>query len=91
MKQFLHVSFRFKGEDSKIGTLEPVFDKALDWYRYAPNCWILWTSSSAQAWYQRLKPHLEPGDHMLIVRLDMSERQGWLSKSTWNWLNKDRE
>ena len=89
-KQFLHISFEFADGDPKIKELKPVFDKALDWYRYVPNCWIIWTARSATHWYERLKPYLSDGDHVFIVRLDISERQGWLSKSFWEWLREDR-
>ena len=88
--QFLHVSFGWK-DAPKIQDLVPVFNKAVDWARYAPNCWILWTTSSAEVWFERLKPHLGPHDHMFICRLDMTDRQGWLPKWVWDWLDKARE
>ncbi len=66
-KHYLHISFGWAGGDPKIGELEPVFGKALDWIRYAPNCWIVWTSSDADKWYSRLMPHLGPKDRMFIV------------------------
>jgi hypothetical protein len=87
-KQFLHVAFKFSDGDPKFTTLKPVFDKAVDWYRYAPNCWIVWTSSSAERWYERLRPYIKDDDSMFIVKIDPSERQGWLSTSIWEWLNK---
>ena len=89
-KQFLHISFDFADGNPRTKELKPVFDKALDWYRYMPNCWIVWTSSSAQKWYERLRPHISDGDNMFIVRIDLSERQGWISKAVWNWLREER-
>ena len=49
--------FGWKGP-VKMKELEPVFNKALDWMRYAPNCWILWTTTPAEDWVGRLKPYL---------------------------------
>jgi hypothetical protein len=89
MPKFLHVGFNF-ADGNKIAELTPVFDKALDWVRYAPNCWMLWTTSSPEKWYQRLKPHLGSGEHVFIVELQMSNRQGWLPKKVWDWINKVR-
>lgn len=90
MKTFLHIGFRWE-KDAKVEELKPVFDKALDWLRYAPNCWIVWTSSSPHRWYERLKSHLGPGDHVFICELNLTHRQGWLPKWVWEWLNKERQ
>jgi hypothetical protein len=90
-KQFLHIAFEFSDLDPKIKKLKPVFDQALDWVRYTPTCWIVWTSSSAEKWYERLRPYIDDDDAMLIVKIDMDERQGWLSKTIWNWMNKKRK
>ena len=87
--QFLHISFKWTAVP-KTNELEPVFNYAIDWLRYAPNCWIVWTTSSAQTWFRRLKPHLGPQDHMFICRLDLTERKGWLPKWIWDWLGKRR-
>ncbi len=89
MSNFLHVAFRWHGP-VKAEELEPTFNAAEDWLRYAPNCWILWTKSSAQEWHRKLKPFLSEKDHMFICRLDMSDRQGWLPQWIWDWMNKSR-
>lgn len=43
--RYLHFGFKFKGPP-KIKELEPLFNLASDWLRYAPNCWIVWTKNS---------------------------------------------
>jgi len=86
-KQFLHISFKFADRDPKTAKLTPTFNKAIDWIRYAPNCWIVWTSSSAATWYERLRPHLDDNDAMFIARIDPDERQGWMSEGFWKWMN----
>ncbi|MCZ7358136.1 MAG: hypothetical protein O8C66_09470 [Candidatus Methanoperedens sp.] len=86
--QFLHISFNFNSDiDQKA--LKKKFDKALDWIQYLPNCWIVKTSRGAQKWYERLKPLLGPKDHIFICKLDLSERQGWLPKWIWEWIQKN--
>lgn len=87
--EFLHIGFRFAGAP-KVTELEPTFSQAIDWLRYAPNCWIVYTTSSAEVWSQRLKPHLGEKDLFLIIRLDLRERQGWMSKMVWDWIDKYR-
>lgn len=90
-KQFLIITFRFADGTSKIKELKPIFNMALDWFRYAPTCWVVWTSSSAERWYERLRPHISDEDTMFIGKLDDSETQGWVSKSLWDWFQKERK
>jgi hypothetical protein len=87
--QFLHIAFKWSAAP-KTTELEATFNQAVDWLRYTPNCWIVWTTSSAQKWFERLKPHLGASDHMFICRLDVTERNGWLPKWLWEWLGKQR-
>jgi len=89
-KQYIHISFNWSGK-TKAKELEPTFNSALDWIRYAPNCWIVWTSSDADKWFSRLKPHLGPQDNMLICQIDPDDCQGWLEQWVWDWLNKKRK
>lgn len=89
MAKFVHISFSFRGAP-KIEELLPAFNQALDWVRYAPNCWIVWTTSSTEKWFARLKPHLTDDDHMLIATLDLQDYNGWLPQWVWDWITKER-
>jgi hypothetical protein len=89
-KQFLHIAFKFADRNPRIEQLKSQFDKAIDWYRYAPNCWIVWTSSTPEKWYERLKPYVRDDDYMLIVGLNIEERQGWMGEDFWEWIEKKR-
>lgn len=87
---FLHIAFNFEGRPAKEHELKPVFDLALDWVRYAPNCWIVYTTSTPQAWYERLKPKLHTHDSVFICELNLQNNFGSLHKFVWDWLNKKR-
>ncbi len=89
MAKFVHISFNFDGV-TKIEESLPAFNLALDWARYAPNCWIVWTTSSAEKWCTRLKPYLTDNDHMLIATLDLQDYNGWLPQWVWDWITKER-
>jgi len=89
MKQFLHIGFKWENPtDSK--KLKEILDKAIDWIKYAPDCWILWTSSDPDKWWARLKPLLKEKDYVFICKLDINVRQGLLPEYVWEWINKDR-
>ena len=87
--KFLHVGISFDGP-AKIAELEPIFDKANDWLRYAANCWILRTSNPPQVWSERIRKVLGEKDTFLICEIDLSNRQGWLYPKTWEWINRKR-
>jgi hypothetical protein len=89
MRQLLHVGFAFR-DAPRPEELEPIFDEADDWIRYAPNCWILWTSVSPKRWMERLEPILSPNDQVLIIRIDASSQAGVLPSSIWSWI-KERQ
>ncbi len=88
--RYFLITFNFDAEP-KTDELVPVFDLAIDWIRYSSNCWIVWTTSEPVKWFERLKPKLGPKDHMLIVAIDLSCRQGWLPRSVWDWIKKPRQ
>jgi len=67
-----------------------VLDKAKDWVRYSPNSYILYTTTSVQTWYTRLRRILDEKENIFVVELNIENRQGWLPKSVWEWLRKDR-
>jgi len=82
---FLHIGIAF-ADAPKVVELEPVFNKALDWLRYAPNCYVVKTKRSPRTWLQRLRPHLSSGDHVFIVQVDVTQRGGLLPRWAWDWL-----
>jgi hypothetical protein len=92
MSRFLHISFTFNEGLPKVQELEPMFNAiAPDWMRYAPNCWIVWTARPASDFFYCLKPLIGPSDSMLIVALDMSDRNGWEPKWVWDWIDRKRQ
>lgn len=53
------------------------------------SSWIVITSlTPSQAW-DKLKPVVDTGDHVFIVDITRSARQGWLPKNTWDWINQN--
>ncbi len=89
MKRYLHVGFAFVGQP-KISELVPIFNKADDWLRYAPNCWIIWTAESPEAWDARLKPLLGDKDMVLVCPINLKDHDGWLTREMWDWINRTR-
>lgn len=88
---FLHIGFSFRGTPiTTVEKLKPAFDNALDWVNYGSNCWIVYTNSSPQVWFDRLKPLIHNDDYVFICEIDTKNRRGWLPQLVWDWLDKKR-
>jgi len=88
--QYLHISFDLKNDPVDLEKLKQRFNLGVDWIHYMPNCWIVKTTSSAQKWYDRLKPYIG-NNNIFICKIDLSERQGWLPKWVWEWIKKHKD
>lgn len=89
--RFIHVTFAWSGVPKGKELEVPVFNIAIDWIRYSPNCWILYTTTGADWWYERIRHHMTKKDRVFIAELDLRDKAGWLDKWVWNWLNKSRK
>jgi len=87
--QYLQISFRWS-EKPKTAELISVFNTAIDWLRFADNCWIVYTTSTPAKWFERLKPYMTAKDGVLIFKIDISVRHGQSNETVWSWLQKKR-
>jgi hypothetical protein len=83
----LLVTLTFTSGPPKTTELEPFFNQATDWYRYAPNCWLVWTTGTAHTWYPYLKAQISPSDYLFIVEVTGLWR-GWIPQGAVDWLKK---
>lgn len=67
-------------------SVKEIMNLAIDWYQYSEYCWVVKTTSNAKKWQSRLKPFVDPEGNLLIIKIDPSDRQGWMEKSFWKWL-----
>lgn len=90
MDRFLHITITYNGgAPREFGS---VFDYlAPDWLRYAPNCYIIWTARPASDFLYALKPLVAPSDLILIVKIDMTDRNGWQPQWVWEWMDRRRQ
>lgn len=75
-------------------TIQPLFNTALDWLRFAPNCWILWTNKDPSTWYGYIEHYLGENGGVLIAELNLDETGtnylGKLIPMNWKWIDKHR-
>jgi hypothetical protein len=61
-------------------------NKAVDWIGIPPYTWILYSTSTPDRWYRRLKHFVHPDGNMFIAEVDLGHRSGWMGKKFWAWL-----
>lgn len=88
--KFIHVAFYWSGAPKTTELEGPVFNIAIDWLRYTPNCWVLYTTASADWWYERIRHHMTQPDRVFICELNIQNKSGWLDNWVWTWINKSR-
>ena len=88
--QFMHLFV-----DPKKGVtreqIEEELNLAIDWYRYYAKCYVLYTTSDQNQWYNRLESLVRPDGSLFIAPLDVTRRHGWMSKDFWEWIDKAKD
>ena len=51
------------------------------------STWFVKSTSSATDIYNHLQPFIDNDDRLFVVEIDTPNRQGWMSKNVWDWLN----
>ncbi len=77
-------------KDKTYDDIKTKMDLALDWFRVKDDLWILYSTSDAEKLKARLLPLVKSEGRLFICKLDITERNGWMAKSFWEWLRKDR-
>lgn len=88
---FLHLRVWGQGENAPDRKeVEEVLNKAKDWFRYAPNCWIIYTARDANWWCEKLSdiPGMKDNASFFIAEMRLSNRAGWATPRMWGWIKK---
>lgn len=70
--------------------VKKAMDKAVDWYRISDSLWVIYTTNDADTWYARLSPLVKESGELFICALDISDRQGWMSKAFWKFVRREK-
>ena len=89
MGRFLHVYIKPNKESSKE-QIETKLNLAIDWYRYANDLYIIYTTSDADKWQERLLQFVEDDGSLFLCQFEINERNGWMSQDFWDWIKKPR-
>ncbi len=58
------------------------------WLHYIDATWIVKnTNNSSQQIYEKLKLFFRTEDRLLIIKIDPTQKYGWLPADAWTWLD----
>lgn len=91
--RFLHVGIAYNPPNPTfMAAVDQAIDsEALDWFRYADQCYLVWTSSDAETICRKLLrvPGMQ-GVRIFTCAIDVNDGFGYLSPAVWEWLRRDR-
>ena len=87
--KFYHITIRPKNGKT-IDDVEKQMNKALDWYRYNDNCYVVYSTADMKMLMGRLRDLVDQGGLLFISELNITNRNGWMPKEFWEWLKMDR-
>lgn len=85
MADFYHIFIQPK-KGVTTDEVEEKMNLAIDWFRFTRNVWIVYTTSDEDKWQRRLKPLVKPEGSLFICRLNISLRNGWMTRDFWDWI-----
>ena len=64
-----------------------------NWQHPMESYWVIAVSElstyDANSLYEIFRQHIDDNDSLIVMRMDQSDRQGWMPKSFWEWV-KDK-
>jgi len=57
-----------------------------NWWHHLDSTWLIDTNDSIESINDKLKPHIDDNDNLLVIQLKKNYK-GWLPEKAWTWLN----
>lgn len=90
MGRFIHIYIK-PSKDTTKEVLEQKLNLAVDWYRYETGLYVVYTTSTAEKWQERLLNLVKEDGRLFICELQISTKYGWMNKDFWEWIKKPRK
>jgi hypothetical protein len=63
-----------------------------NWQHPMESFWVVAISNysyrDANSIYEEFRKYIDENDSLFVVRIDQSERQGWMPKNFWTWMKE---
>jgi hypothetical protein len=85
MNKAYAINYDLKAPGRDYSGLYEEIKKSLGWWHYLESTWIIVTSETPDQIWNRLEPHIDKNDYLLIIEV-RDNVQGWLPKDAWGWI-----
>lgn len=79
------INYDLKLPGQNYHALHSAIKECGDWWHYLDSTWLIDTRLDAQAVWDRLSPHVDNNDRVLVIGIT-SDYQGWLPQEAWEWI-----
>lgn len=88
MKKFLIV-YELNSKEKNYAPLFEIIKGFGHWWHYLETAWIIKSDHlTAHEISEKVRPYIdEIADNFVVIEINDSNRQGWLPKKAWEWLN----
>lgn len=70
------------------GLYDAIKNSGNSWWHYLENTWIVQSHNTPDSISTQLLPYIDKEqDFLLVIKIDATNKQGWLPKEAWDWLN----
>lgn len=83
------VNYDLKKPGRDYAALYDAIKSCGSWWHHLGSTWLVDTSLNADGIWQRVSPHIDQNDSMLIIGVT-KDKSGWLPKEAWDWINSRR-
>lgn len=84
------ISYDLKSPGRNYSELYSAINNLGDVQHPLESVWVVSNEGNAEEIYGKIRPYIDNNDFLFVVRLEESDRQGWLPKSFWEWFSKKR-
>ena len=88
MSKAFCISYDLKHPDADYAGLFDVLKGLKHWWHYLESTWLVVFDGTPEQLWERLKPHVQPADHLLVIGVT-PESTGWLPEKAWNWIEQN--
>jgi hypothetical protein len=81
------ISYDLNKEGKDYAKLYEAIKSNSGWISALKSAWIIYTKETVEQVYNKMRPTIDDDDYLFVSELN-TNRQGWLRKDVWEWINK---
>jgi hypothetical protein len=75
-------------DDQRRSAIFDILKESDGWWHYVASTWLLVTTHTPQTLIDRVTPHLQTADRLLVIEVKPNYH-GWLPNKAWRWINQN--